>query len=154
MGNRLLQLSLLLFFSIGYQYFLSAQCKAPELGILQGIAAASPDEKENKILSAGFDLRQATTLRNVTTKIYTKCWMTSANRKDYFEHKLLWNLSDQSVKLAMLSEEQFQELRRALDEKHPAGIGSSVVAGKMFTYYLGQEDIDGISYYTVTVVKR
>ena len=131
-----------------------AQCREVSLNVLQGIQSVSPDEKENKILSAGFDLRQAVTQKGVTTKIYTKCWVTSAKRKDYYEHKLLWNLNDNSIKFAMLSQDQFDVFRKTLDERHPSGIGSPVVVGKMFTYYLGTEAIDGIDYYSVSVIKR
>ena len=133
---------------------LGAQCAAVSLNTLQVIQNASPDEKESKILSAGFDLRQAVVQKDKVTKVYSKCWATSGSKKDYYEHKLFWNAGNDSVKFAMLNETEFQAFRKTLDERHPSGAGASVVVGKKFTYYLGFEKIDNVDYYTLTLVKN
>jgi hypothetical protein len=133
---------------------LSAQCTSLSLNTLQVIQNAAPDEKEGKILEAGFDLRQAKIQKDNVTKVYSKCWATSGNKKDYFQHKLLWDAGNDSIKYAMLSETEFQGFRTVLDERHPSGAGKSVVVGKKFTYYLGSEKIDGVDYYTLTLVKN
>ncbi len=133
---------------------LQAQCTGISLNTLQVIQNAAPDEKENKILEAGFDLRQAKVQKDNVTKVYSKCWATSGTKKDYYQHKILWDAGNDSIKFAMLSEQEFQGYRKTLDERHPSGVGKSVVVGKKFTYYLGFEKIEGVEYYTLTLVKH
>ncbi len=131
-----------------------SKCTAITLSTLQVIENAAPDQKESKILSAGFDLRQAVLQKDNVTKVYSKCWVVSGGKKDYFEHKLFWDAKNDSIKLAMLNEQDFQGYRKELDERHPSGAGASVVVGKKFTYYLGFEKIDNMDYYTLTLVKN
>jgi hypothetical protein len=144
----------LLLFVGFFPTLLQAQCSELSLNTLQVIQSATPDEKETKILEAGFDLRQAKTGKGNVTKVYSKCWATSGKKKDYYEQKLLWDSSNDSIKFAMLNEQQFQNLRKVLDERHPSGVGSAVVVGKKFTYYLGSESIEGVDYYTIMLIKK
>ena len=145
---------LLFFIAVLAPLLIPAQCTEVSLNALQNIQNATPDEKENKILDAGFDLRQAKTKNGNAVKIYSKCWAISSKNKDYYEQQILWDAGNDSVKFAMLSEPHFQNLRKVLDEKHPAGAGANVVVGKRFTYYLGSERIDGVDYYTIMLLKR
>jgi hypothetical protein len=131
-----------------------AQCPDISLNSLQIIQNAAPDQKESKILGEGFDLRQSVTRNSGVTHVYTKCWVTSEGQKDFYRQKLFWNLGDDTIKLALMDEKQFQSIRQALDERHPAGAGATVVVGKMYKYFLGSEKIDGMDYYTVTVGKK
>jgi hypothetical protein len=131
-----------------------AQCDPVSLDALQVLQKTDPAAKEAKILAAGFDLRNATTANGITSKIYTKCWVTTIRQKTYFDQKIIWNITQDNVKFATLNEAHFQVLRKVLDERHPAGIGATVVVGKVFKYYFGVENMDGADYYTLTLSTR
>lgn len=126
-----------------------AQCTAMDLNTLQNLQKADPTVKESKILEAGFDLRSAFTQQGQTSKVYSRCWITTIKQQTYFDQKIVWNQTNDTVKFATLSQEQFQNLRKELDARHPAGAGATVVVGKLFKYYLGVEKIDGVDYFTL-----
>ena len=131
-----------------------AQCPTVALNTLQVIQNTSDDQKENKILEEGFDLRQSITQKGAVTHVYTRCWLTSQGQKDFYSQKIFWNQGDDSIKLALSDQTQFQTIRQSLDERHPSGAGATVIVGKMYKYYLGSEKIDGLDYYTLTVAKK
>ncbi len=155
MLRRLLKFTLLpIICCLGVFDAACAQCPEVPLNTLQVIQNTPPDQKENKILEAGFDLRQTLTRKTGVTHIYTKCWITSEGQKDFYRQKILWSLADDTIKLAMMDESHFQSLRKTLDERHPSGAGATVVVGKVYKYFLGSEKIDGQDYYTITLAKR
>jgi hypothetical protein len=133
---------------------LNAQCATMTINTLQVLQRAVPGERESKILAAGFDLRQAVTTSGTTSKVYSKCWMTTIKGTSYFDQKIIWNLHTDSIKFATLNEGQFQALRQEVDARHPHGVGAVVVDGKMFRYYFGVEKMDGADYWTLALTKR
>jgi hypothetical protein len=133
---------------------LNAQCTTMTINTLQVLQRSSPEERESKILAAGFDLRQAVTTSGITSKVYSKCWMTTIKGTSYFDQKIIWNLQTNNLKFATLNEGQFQALRQEIDARHPHGAGAVAVEGKMFRYYFGVEKMDGADYWTLTLSKR
>ena len=154
MLHRFLKITPTTLLLVFFQQVCCAQCPEMPLNSLQVIQNTASDQKENKILQEGFDLRQSVTKKGSVTHIYTKCWVTSAGQKDFYRQKLFWNQEDDTIKLALLDEQQFQSIRKTLDERHPSGAGAAVVVGKVYKYYLGSEKIDGLDYYTVLVAKK
>jgi hypothetical protein len=133
---------------------LNAQCALINISALQNLQHATPDVKEAKILADGFDLRQSITSNGVTSKIYAKCWVTTIRGTTYFDQKVIWNTTQNTIKFATLNESQFQSLRKEIDERHPSGIGAVMVTGKMFVYYFGVENMDGADYWTLMLRTR
>jgi hypothetical protein len=138
-----------LLFLLAKPFSTAAQCTEMDLNTLQNLQKADPTVKETKILEAGFDLRNGVTQQGQTSKVYSKCWITSIKQQMYFDQKIIWNQSNDTVKFATLNQTHFQNLRKELDARHPSGAGATVVVGKMFKYYLGVEKIDGVDYFTL-----
>lgn len=135
----------LLFFLL--PFLTKAQCPEMTLGALQILQKTDATLKEAKILEMGFDLQSEYVSKGNTYRTYSKCWQTTIGDKAFFEQKILWNTSQNNVTFLTLNKDHYQNLRNAIQERHPSTAGvSDWVIGKMFQYRFAPQAMDGLQY--------
>lgn len=133
---------------------LQAQCTPLSINDLQVIQSADPSVKHGSITNAGFDLRNIVTKGGVVSQVYSRCWFSTVNGQMIFEQRIIWDQTNDTVKFLTFNEGHFQDLRRQLDEKHPAGVGQTVVVGQRFKYLFGADIMDGREYHSLLLSFR
>ena len=146
--------TLLLLFILLTTVFLKAQCSEIDLNTLQVIEKTAPADKESKILALGFDLMRETGTGATNTRHYEKCWETTTKGKAIYQQVILWRTNTDDISFLTLNETAYQNIKTAINEKHNNNDGSQVVVGKMFRYSFNTQNLNGYTYYVVTLAMK
>ncbi len=149
--------SFLLFSALLVSKTIQAQCTGLPLGDLQYLQRANPDQKDNKILDLGFDLRSEFQNRGAFIRGYSKCWNTTIKQNTVYDQLIWWNQSNNSITWFTRNEKQYSSLRRSIVERKGSGKvteNPDFIVGQQFRYRFGGQKVDGIDYFFVTISSR
>lgn len=149
-----MQANLILLALLAIANFGNAQCPALSLADLQTLQRAEQYIKDSKINDLGFDLRSEFVVRGSKIRGYSKCWNSTFRQKPLFEQLIWWNTEQNSVAFYTLQEDHFKALRQSIVERRSSGNmaeNPDVYVGHLFMYRFGQQKIDGIDYFMVSI---
>lgn len=138
-------------------FFCAAQCPEFSLSDLHALQRAGLDEKGNRILDQGFDLRKEFVMRGETTRSYSRCWRFEDGDDSIFEQLIWWNVTTGAITFLTLYESSFKHLRESIVGRQTSGKiteNPDFYAGKLFLYRFGTRRVGRQEYYSISIQYR
>ncbi|MCC6413448.1 MAG: hypothetical protein IT270_17440 [Saprospiraceae bacterium] len=149
---RILTSAVFLIFCLSHTIY--AQCAVFDLQALQSILRTPVPEREAKITDLGFDYE--TDIKDGIDEVrqYHKCWQSASGGHIIYEQVLQWNFGLNSIVFLTLDEQDYTALHESIvgrAEKTGGTDGGNTYSGRLYRYYFGIQQVNGVDYYMVSI---
>lgn len=131
-----------------------AQCPVFDLQTLQSVIRTPVPERETKIQDLGFDFD--TDIKDGMDEVrqYHKCWQTAFGGNIIYKQVLQWNFGLNSIVFLTLDEHEYTALHESIvgraDKTGGRDAGNTYI-GRLYRYYFGIQQVNGVDYYMVSI---
>ena len=133
---------------------IDAQCPDFDLQALQSVLRMPVPEREAKITDLGFDFDADIKDGIDDVRQYHKCWRSSSAGNIVYEQVLQWNFGLNSIVFLTLDEKDYTALHENIvgrAEKTGGTDAGNTYIGRLYRYYFGVQQVNGIDYYMVSI---